>query len=99
MQIVGTALAAVRENTKFNSQFVGDDAHIVPKSTQTYDKFQRNAEDGVPYPERYFHGVTRRGLRPRRPLRITPKNRIVFPAACGQATLRRITYRLLRFNN
>ena len=31
-QIVGTALAAVRENTKFHGvQFVGDDAHIVPK--------------------------------------------------------------------
>ena len=29
-QTVGTALAAVRENAKFNGQFVGDDAHIVP---------------------------------------------------------------------
>ena len=33
-QFVGTALAAVRENTKIHGQFVGDDAHIVPKSTQ-----------------------------------------------------------------
>ena len=33
--IVGTALAAVRENAKFHGvQFVEDDAHIVPKSAQ-----------------------------------------------------------------
>ncbi|MGN0542673.1 MAG: hypothetical protein ACI4JG_04375 [Acutalibacteraceae bacterium] len=31
------------------AKFVGDDAHIVPKSTQAYAKFPRNAEDGVPY--------------------------------------------------
>ena len=29
-QIVGAALAAVRENTKFHGQFVGDDVGIVP---------------------------------------------------------------------
>ena len=29
-QIVGTALAAVRENTKIYGQFVGDDVGIVP---------------------------------------------------------------------